>query len=88
MSTVSGIGTPEEVALEYQSDADAADADAEAEGSQRQPNGYWELVEGETEDEIFDEIVLGLIVPHRRRNFWFLTGKKRESCTACSTIAA
>ena len=71
--------SPEEAALEFQPDADAADADAE--GRQRQPNGYWELVEGEDEDRILDEIGLGLIAPHRR-NFRFLSGKKRASARA------
>jgi DNA polymerase beta len=66
----------DEAALESQSDA----ADTE-----RQPNavgsavaGYWELVEGENEDRILDELELGSIPPHRR-NFRFLTSKKRAS---------
>lgn len=73
--------SPEEAALESQSDVNAADADAEAEGRQQRPNGYWELVEGENEDEILDEIGLGSIAPHRR-NYRFLTGKKRASARA------
>ncbi|KAI0249051.1 hypothetical protein BJV78DRAFT_1378383 [Lactifluus subvellereus] len=72
----------EEAALESQSNADA-DADAE-----RRQNavgsavaGYWELVEGESEDRILDELELGSIAPYRR-NFRFLTSKKRASARA------
>jgi DNA polymerase beta len=68
----------EEAALESQSNADA----------DRRPNavgsavaGYWELVEGESEDRILDELELGSIAP-RRRNFRFLTSKKRASARA------
>ncbi|KAI0301229.1 hypothetical protein B0F90DRAFT_1628793, partial [Multifurca ochricompacta] len=45
------------------------------------PTGYWELVEGESEDRILDELELGPIAPHRR-NFRFLTSKKRASARA------
>jgi DNA polymerase beta len=52
---------------------------------QRQPNGggcgYWELVEGESEDRILDELELGAIAP-QRRNFRFLASKKRASARA------
>jgi hypothetical protein len=71
--------SPDEAALEFQSDADVADADAEP--NRRRPNGYWELVEGENEDEILDEVGLGSIAP-QRRNFRFLTGKSRASARA------
>jgi hypothetical protein len=73
--------TPEEASLEFRSN-EAADADAEAEeGRQRRPNGYWELVEGENEDRILDEIGLGSIAP-QKRNFQFLLGKRRASARA------
>ena len=49
------------------SDEDADDA-----------GGYWELVEGENELRILDEIGLGN-VPPSRRNFRFLVRRKRES---------
>jgi hypothetical protein len=72
----------EEASLEFQSD-DSADADADAAENEerRRPNGYWELVEGENEDRILDELELGSIAPHRR-NFRFLTTKKRASARA------
>ena len=75
----------EEASVEYQSDddnvyVDAADTDAEAR-ERRRPNGYWELVEGENEERILDELGLGSIAPHRR-NFRFLTNKKRASARA------
>jgi len=74
----------EEASLETQSDDDDdamnADSDAE-EGRRRRPNGYWELVEGENEDRILDELELGSIAP-QRRNFRFLTSKKRASARA------
>lgn len=73
----------EEASLETQSDDDddAMNADSDAEEGRRRPNGYWELVEGENEDRILDELELGSIAPHRR-NFRFLTSKKRESARA------
>ena len=80
----------EEAALESQSDAhEHSNADPEI-----QPNattagsesevlvaGYWELVEGESEERILDELELGMIPPHRR-NFRFLSNKKRTSARA------
>jgi DNA polymerase beta len=69
--------SPEEASLETQSD-DNADPYAE---ERRRPNGYWELVEGENEDRILDELELGSIAP-QRRNFRFLTSKKRASARA------
>jgi DNA polymerase beta len=77
----------EEASFEYQSDdnadADAADADTDAAeaAERRRPNGYWELVEGENEEKILDELELGSIPPHRR-NFRFLTSKPRASARA------
>jgi DNA polymerase beta len=80
--------SPEEAVLEFQSqsnadtggtqerpaESDAGDAPAAATGS-----GYWELVEGESEERILDELELGAIAP-QRRNFRFL--KKKERATA------
>jgi DNA polymerase beta len=43
--------------------------------------GYWELVEGESEDRILDELELGAIPP-QRRNFRFLKSKNRASARA------
>jgi DNA polymerase beta len=43
--------------------------------------GYWELVEGESEDRILDELELGAIAP-QRRNFRFLKSKNRASARA------
>ena len=43
--------------------------------------GYWELVEGESEDRILDEIGLGT-VPPSRRNFRYLATHKRMSARA------
>ncbi|KAH8984406.1 hypothetical protein EDB92DRAFT_2000020 [Lactarius akahatsu] len=43
--------------------------------------GYWELVEGENEERILDELALGF-VPPARRNFRFLAGPKRASARA------
>jgi DNA polymerase beta len=64
----------EEAMLESQShpqpNADAAKAQNDG------CAGYWELVEGESEDRILDELELGAIAP-QRRNFRFLTSKKR-----------
>jgi hypothetical protein len=84
----------EEASLEFQSDDNAdeavdadmdveadADADADAEKMRRRPNGYWELVEGENEDRILDELELGSIAPCKR-NFRFLTDKRRASARA------
>ncbi|KAH9983020.1 hypothetical protein BJV74DRAFT_55786 [Russula compacta] len=45
------------------------------------PVGYWELVEGESEDRILEELELGSIAP-QRRNFRFLASKKRVSARA------
>jgi DNA polymerase beta len=69
----------EEASLETQSD-DNGDDDA-GERRWRRPNGYWELVEGENEDRILDELELGSIAP-QRRNFRFLPSKKRASARA------
>jgi DNA polymerase beta len=71
--------SPEEVSLETQPD-DNDDGDAEEIRSWH-PNGYWELVEGENEDRILDELELGSIAP-QRRNFRFLTSRKRASARA------
>jgi hypothetical protein len=38
--------------------------------------GYWELIEGKSEDRILEELELGSITPYRRK-FRFLTSKKR-----------
>ncbi|KAI9443613.1 hypothetical protein H4582DRAFT_1209230 [Lactarius indigo] len=43
--------------------------------------GYWELVEGENEERILDELALGSIPP-ARRNFRFLASSKRVSARA------
>ena len=85
----------EEASSEFQSDDDtdaddadyAADADpdgeaeAEADKNRRRSNGYWELVEGEKEERILEELELGSIAPERR-NFQFVTGQKRASARA------
>ncbi|KAF8491177.1 hypothetical protein F5888DRAFT_1737354 [Russula emetica] len=72
----------EEASLETQPDDDAINADPDAEeGRWRHLNGYWELVEGENEDRILDELELGSIAP-QRRNFRFLPSKKRASARA------
>ena len=76
----------DEASLETQrddnDDEDAANTDPDTEERrQRRPNGYWELVEGENEDRILDELELGSIAP-QRRNFRFLTTKKRASARA------
>jgi DNA polymerase beta len=73
----------EEASLESQSDADADVVDPDVEERRRRwrPNGYWELVEGENEDRILDELELGSIAP-QRRNFRFLTSRKRASARA------
>ena len=85
----------EEVSSEFQSDDDAggddadhaadadpdAEAEAEADKKRRRPNGYWELVEGENEERILEELDLGSIAP-QRRNFRFVTGQKRASARA------
>ncbi|KAH9959795.1 hypothetical protein BC827DRAFT_1134175, partial [Russula dissimulans] len=77
----------EEAALESQSHLQSnADATAGVQEQQNGPGagpgvaaaGYWELVEGESEDRILDELELASIAPHRR-NFRFLTSKKRAS---------
>jgi DNA polymerase beta len=80
----------DEAALESQSDAD----DHTNAGPEIQPNattagtesevvvaGYWELVEGESEERILDELELGMISPHRR-NFRFLSNRRRASARA------
>ncbi|KAH9172064.1 hypothetical protein EDB89DRAFT_1851657 [Lactarius sanguifluus] len=65
---------PAEAALEARSpDDDDDDNDICA--------GYWELVEGENEKRILDELALGF-VPPARRNFRFLAGPKRASARA------
>src|SRR5216684_3644849 len=60
---------------------DVADPDVEERRRRWRPNGYWELVEGENEDRILDELELGSIAP-QRRNFRFLTSRKRASARA------
>jgi len=71
----------EEAVLESQSQFQIqSNADTSAQ-HRPQNGGYWELVEGESEDRILDEIELGAIAPHRR-NFRFLTSKKRTSARA------
>jgi hypothetical protein len=72
--------TSEEASLETQPDGDGMNADSE-ERRRLRPNGYWELVEGENEDRILDELELGSIAP-QRRNFRFLTNNKRASARA------
>jgi hypothetical protein len=43
--------------------------------------GYWELVEGESEERILEEIGLGE-VPPGRRNFRYVAGRRRVSARA------
>jgi DNA polymerase beta len=43
--------------------------------------GYWELIEGENEERILEEIGLG-DVPPARRNFRYLAGRRRVSARA------
>jgi DNA polymerase beta len=50
------------------------------------PVGYWELVEGESEDRILDELELGSITP-QRRNFRFLTSRKCASARGGTLLA-
>lgn len=69
----------EEVSLETQPDNN--DDNDDGEESWRRSSGYWELVEGENEDRILDELELGSIAPPRR-NFRFLTSRKRASARA------
>jgi DNA polymerase beta len=69
----------EEVSHETQPDNNDDD-DAEEKRGQHS-SGYWELVEGENEDRILDELELGSIAP-QRRNFRFLTSKRRASARA------
>jgi len=76
----------EEASLESQrhdnDEEEAVEGDLGAEERRRwRPNGYWELVEGENEDRVLDELELGSIAP-QRRNFRFLTSKKRASARA------
>jgi DNA polymerase beta len=74
----------EEASLETQpednDDDGAMNVDPDAQ-RRRSPNGYWELVEGENEDRILDELELGSIAP-QRRNFRFLTSQNRASARA------
>jgi len=73
----------EEAVLESQSQFEfQSQSDADTNAQQGPQNGgYWELVEGESEDRILGEIELGAIAPHRR-NFRFLASKKRASARA------
>jgi DNA polymerase beta len=71
----------EEAALESQSQFQVQSNPDTSAQHRPQNGGYWELVEGESEDRILDEIELGVIAPHRR-NFGFLTSKKRASARA------
>jgi DNA polymerase beta len=76
----------EEASLEPQPDdndnADTVNADPDAEERRQwRPNGYWELIEGENEDRILDELDLGSIAP-QSRNFRFLSNKTRASARA------
>ena len=64
---------PAEVALESYSSTAAAPDDEDDVCA-----GYWELVEGESEARILDELAIGH-VPPARRNFRFLTNQKRAS---------
>ena len=66
----------EEASLESQPDGNGGDDTEEIRWPR--PNGYWELIEGENEDRILDELEFGSIAP-QRRNFRFLTSKKRAS---------
>ncbi|KAH9057523.1 hypothetical protein EDB87DRAFT_1686253 [Lactarius vividus] len=67
--------TPAEAALESRPPDDDDDDDDDI------CAGYWELVEGENEERILDELALGS-VPPARRNFRFLAGPKRASARA------
>ena len=49
--------------------------------------GYWELVEGQSENRILEELELGWITP-QRRNFRFLTSRKCASVRAGTLSAA
>jgi DNA polymerase beta len=85
----------EEAMLESQSQSQSQpNADADADATPQIGNdetatvaggsgigGYWELVEGESEDRILDELELGAIAP-QRRNFRFLKSKNRASARA------
>jgi len=68
----------EEAALESQSQLQS---NAQQNSSGAAAAGYWELVEGESEDRILDELELASIAPHRR-NFRFLASGKRASARA------
>lgn len=59
----------------------AADDKSGSDGDGEVGAGYWELVEGENEARILDEIGLGFIPP-ARRNFRFLAGRNRASARA------
>jgi hypothetical protein len=67
----------EEVSLETQPDGND-DGNAE-ERRWRRPNGYWEPVEGENVDRIFDELELDSIAS-QRRTFRFLSKKCASAC--------
>ena len=76
----------EEASLETQSednvDDDTMNTDPDTEVTRwRRLSGHWELVEGENEDRILDELELSFIAP-QRRNFRFLTSRKRASARA------
>lgn len=73
---------PAEAALESHSSAAAPGGGVSTdEGDGDVCAGYWELVEGESEACILDELALGA-VPPARRNFRFLAGRKRASARA------
>jgi DNA polymerase beta len=67
--------------LEPDIDSDNAQEWSQNENGVMGGAGYWELVEGESEDRILDELELGAIAP-QRRNFRFLTSRKRASARA------
>ena len=75
-----GWHSSEEAILESQSQSQPYADDARPQIGNGN-NGYWELVEGESEDRILDELELGAIAPHRR-NFRFLKSKNRASARA------
>ncbi|KAI9452760.1 hypothetical protein BJY52DRAFT_1214436 [Lactarius psammicola] len=77
---------PAETALESHSSATVAAAPADTNADEDGDDvdicaGYWELVEGENEARILDELALGSIPP-ARRNFRFLANRKRASARA------
>jgi len=80
--------SPEEAVLESRSlfKADTSTQESPQNGTEGAPvaatgSGYWELVEGDSEERILDELELAAIPP-QRRNFRFLTSKKRASARA------